>query len=312
MATDKEKSEKAAGDHAVPGSVPTSELKAGTALDLEAIGKRLAQVRARTGQVEFAAELGVHPNTLGRYERGERAPDIEFLVTLSAKRDVSADWVLFGLQPMSIQEASDPSLRALALGRQYSGSLARALTLGNGVTLPAHLTAEQVREVYAVPVIGTIGDDEEPQHHTRGYIQGEYVYVPMFDVRAGAGHGKIPIGERIVAWPVFMLSFIRDKVKAPPEHLGMGTIDGDSMYPDLVDGSAALFDMSDTGPRRDGIYVLRLGENILVKWIQRTPGGVLNVTSSNPRFAPFTLHERGMEEQNAAIIGRVVWGDRVF
>jgi hypothetical protein len=167
--------------------------------------------------------------------------------------------------------------------------------------------AEQLRGIYFVPVVGDIGDETR----TRGYVDGDYVYVPMFDVKAGAGRGRLPIGERIVAWPVFMLPFIRDKLRAQPENLGMIQFDGPSMEPDIKDGSAGLIDFSDKG-RRDGIYVLRLGDAILVKELQRMPGGLIRVSSKAPGFDPFNLHERSMEEDDAAIIARVVWADRVF
>lgn len=178
-----------------------------------------------------------------------------------------------------------------------------------GTSLAAPVAARRLAS--ALQLLGTVSAEDVPAERSAGWTDGTYVYVPMFDVKAGAGHGKFPIGERIVSWPVFMLSFIRDKLKVQPEHLGMATVDGPSMEPEIQDGSAILLDFSDKG-RRDGIYVIRLGDSILVKEIQRLPGGVIKVSSRAPEFEPFTLHERSMEEENAAIIARVAWGDRIF
>lgn len=53
--------------------------------------------------------MGVAQNTLGRYERGERTPDAEFLLVLRTKLGVSAEWLLTGEGPMTAS-AGNPVL----------------------------------------------------------------------------------------------------------------------------------------------------------------------------------------------------------
>lgn len=61
-----------------------------------AIGQRLVQIRGERSQQEFASRLGMHSNTLARYERGERAPDTNFVLLLMALEEVNPAWLLIG------------------------------------------------------------------------------------------------------------------------------------------------------------------------------------------------------------------------
>lgn len=63
------------------------------------LGKRLTQARNRLGFVQrknFAEVLGVHPETLGGYERGDTNPDPDFLARYKQDFSVSLDWLVAG------------------------------------------------------------------------------------------------------------------------------------------------------------------------------------------------------------------------
>ncbi|MBN7770474.1 helix-turn-helix domain-containing protein [Marinobacter daepoensis] len=60
-----------------------------------AIGQRLAEIRNGKSQGAFAEELGIHKNSLGHYERGNRVPDAAVLLKL-LEMGFSANWVLTG------------------------------------------------------------------------------------------------------------------------------------------------------------------------------------------------------------------------
>lgn len=60
------------------------------------IGERIQAIRGKRSREAFAAELGIHPQTLARYEKGERLPDSSVLENLSKKCGVSPMWLLLG------------------------------------------------------------------------------------------------------------------------------------------------------------------------------------------------------------------------
>ncbi len=68
------------------------------------IGSRITLVRGGVSQARFAGQIGVHKNTLGNYERGERTPDADFLGKLAAI-GINTHWVITGEGPMYQDDA---------------------------------------------------------------------------------------------------------------------------------------------------------------------------------------------------------------
>jgi phage repressor protein C with HTH and peptisase S24 domain len=63
-------------------------------------------------------------------------------------------------------------------------------------------------------------------------------------------------------------------------------------------------DITDTSPRSGFICVLRQDDEVLVKYLQLLPGGVLRISSANNSFAPYDVNlERAA---NFEVLGRVV------
>ncbi|WP_055099189.1 helix-turn-helix domain-containing protein [Alloalcanivorax xenomutans] len=59
------------------------------------IGSRITHIRGQESQAQFAKKLGVHKNTVGNYERGDRTPDAAFLKAL-VRLGVNVHWILTG------------------------------------------------------------------------------------------------------------------------------------------------------------------------------------------------------------------------
>ncbi len=66
-------------------------------LALKTVGRRIRELRGfdRT-QAEFGKALGIPQNTLSKYEQGQAAPNLEFLVRLKAHSGKSIDWIVTG------------------------------------------------------------------------------------------------------------------------------------------------------------------------------------------------------------------------
>jgi len=76
--------------------------------------ERLAEIQGDRDQTEFADFLGVSRQTVGFYLRGERIPDIQVLVDIANKCNVSSDY-LIGLSDVKTRE---PTLKQIC---DYSG-----------------------------------------------------------------------------------------------------------------------------------------------------------------------------------------------
>jgi transcriptional regulator with XRE-family HTH domain len=69
----------------LPGSTPSS-----------GIGARISQVRHHLTQTKFADSLGIHKNTLIRYEKEKRLPDAALLIRICEQYGVDPTWLLTG------------------------------------------------------------------------------------------------------------------------------------------------------------------------------------------------------------------------
>lgn len=67
---------------------------------METFAERIRTLRGRKKQDEFAKELGIHTNTLGRWERGQAEPDISTAQKICTLLGVSPYWLLSGDGPM--------------------------------------------------------------------------------------------------------------------------------------------------------------------------------------------------------------------
>ena len=60
------------------------------------LGKRLREARGNTTLPDFAQSLGVHKNTVMRWERGECAPDANIVKTIFEIYNVDPTWLITG------------------------------------------------------------------------------------------------------------------------------------------------------------------------------------------------------------------------
>ncbi|UOO82826.1 helix-turn-helix transcriptional regulator [Uruburuella testudinis] len=137
---------------------------------------------------------------------------------------------------------------------------------------------------------------------------GEFIFVPRYDIQAAAGHGQLVGDEKPVFTMAFRRYWVENYITRDTKNLSVISVKGDSMEGVLNDGDSILINHGDTTPR-DGLYVLRLNENLLVKRLQLMPGGIVNVISANEAYPTFEIN-LNQATDDVAIIGRVEWFGR--
>ncbi|MGQ0661285.1 S24 family peptidase [Sphingosinicella sp.] len=134
------------------------------------------------------------------------------------------------------------------------------------------------------------------------------VPVGRLDLRAAAGAGAFAEGEQPIAHIAFDPGWLRRVARGRPEQLALIRVAGDSMAPTLDDGDDILVDRGDGAERlRDGIYVLRRDEALVVKRLI-LGAGVSRVTirSDNPAWPDLPPCSPSALD----VVGRVVWTGR--
>lgn len=134
------------------------------------------------------------------------------------------------------------------------------------------------------------------------------VSVSRHPITVSAGAGAIVGAE--VGRPYFAFDerWLKALTATATEKLSIVRVEGDSMAPTLNAGDDILVDLCDCGDRlRDGIYVLRVDDSLLVKRLAINPlGRRVTVQSDNPSYPDWPDCE--LSEINC--IGRVIWSGR--
>ena len=134
------------------------------------------------------------------------------------------------------------------------------------------------------------------------------VSVKRHPVMVSAGPGAI-VGEEL-GKPYFAFDerWLKSLTATPSERLSIVRVEGDSMAPTLNPGDDIMVDLDDCGERlRDGIYVLRAEDALVVKRLALNPvGRRVTVQSDNPAYPDWP--DCSLDSINC--IGRVIWTGR--
>ncbi len=138
----------------------------------------------------------------------------------------------------------------------------------------------------------------------------DYVLVPYFAaIGASAGAGALTEEEEAAESSLaFQDRWVRSISSSGPELLSVIKVQGDSMLPTLGDGDPILVDRGDGVDRlRDGIYVMRIEDTLIVKRVTRSPASRnIRITSDNNMYPDVG----DCSPDSVDIIGRVIWVGR--
>jgi phage repressor protein C with HTH and peptisase S24 domain len=141
-----------------------------------------------------------------------------------------------------------------------------------------------------------------------GSVLSGLVSVNRHPVAVSAGPGAFVDKELGKPYFAFGDRWLKALTSSPPAQLSIVRVEGDSMAPTLNAGDDILVDLADSTERlRDGIYVLRIDEALVVKRLALNPvGRRVTVQSDNPAYPDWP--DCGLKNIHA--IGRVIWSGR--
>lgn len=130
--------------------------------------------------------------------------------------------------------------------------------------------------------------------------------IPVMNVTASAGGGAVVTSEETDGYLAFEPSWLHRMGLNRAELFTLPTM-GESMEPTIKAGEYVLCSSAEHHTKiGDGIYVIRLEGNVLVKRLQVLPGGILEISSDNSQFyKPFTLDMKA--NADFKILGKVIF-----
>lgn len=135
----------------------------------------------------------------------------------------------------------------------------------------------------------------------------EFALIPKVTARAGAG-SSLETDGAVEGYYAFRINFLQ-RAGVHPEDSIMLDVLGESMQPLIMSGDTILVDRRQNEPRDGRIYLVGLGEELLVKRLQKAPRGWLLV-SQNPDFSLTAV--QGADLELFRVYGRVCWFGRVL
>lgn len=194
------------------------------------------------------------------------------------------------------------SCRALSLAiRRNPAYVQQFITRGS----PARLEPQDRRVIASMLGVdeGMLGASGEPHEGT-----GDLLRVKRLSVEASAGPGALVDDEASAGRFGFDRAWLKRLTSAKPEQLSLIHVKGDSMAPTLADGDDLLVDHSQADPRRrDGVYVLRRDDTLMVKRLALAPtSATVTISSDNPAYP--TWHDCPLT--SITVVGRAIWASR--
>jgi phage repressor protein C with HTH and peptisase S24 domain len=134
------------------------------------------------------------------------------------------------------------------------------------------------------------------------------VSVNRHPVTVSAGPGALVTEGLGNPYFAFDERWLKALTPTPPSSLSIVRVEGDSMAPTLNAGDDILVDLGDgAGRLRDGIYVLRVDDALVVKRLALNPvGRRVTVQSDNPAYPDWP--DCTLKDINP--VGRVIWSGR--
>ena len=171
--------------------------------------------------------------------------------------------------------------------------------------VPRRLKEEERRKLarYFAISESLLGGPPEDERPVKGLVS-----VKRHPVTVSAGPGRVVNEE--VGKPFFAFDerWLKALTASQPSKLSIVRVEGDSMAPTLNAGDEILVDLGDCLERlRDGIYVLRIDDAVVVKRLALNPTARrVTVQSDNPAYPDWP--DCSLDQINC--IGRVIWAGR--
>jgi len=142
---------------------------------------------------------------------------------------------------------------------------------------------------------------------TSSTVMPNLTFIERLDVEASAGNGTLVDNEQALDFVAFQTRWLRRK-GINPAAVRLLNIRGDSMEPTIRNGDIALVDTSIRDIIDNAIYVLVVGNRLLIKRIHILMSGALRLISDNALYP----HEDvpASEAEFVRVSGRVVWFGR--
>ena len=135
-------------------------------------------------------------------------------------------------------------------------------------------------------------------------IPSNIVKIDVLDVSACCGNGIANISENVIGHQFVSKNLLKEFTFTAPENIKIIRAVGDSMTPTINPQDMIWIDISVKEPSSDGLYLLTVGQDLMIKRIQINPfNNQVQIKSDNPAYAPIVMNDY----REISCIGKVIY-----
>lgn len=174
----------------------------------------------------------------------------------------------------------------------------------NGKSKPQNSTLKSLINTFHVnPDWLLNGDGEMFLGENKQQEVSDIISIPYYpEVSAAAGSGALVYDENTVKHLQISSAIINISTG---DNVCLINATGNSMQPVIDDRDLLLVDLSQKLITDEGIYVIRLDTTLVVKRVQKILNGIILI-SDNPQYPPREISAENFNENDAAVIGKVI------
>lgn len=132
----------------------------------------------------------------------------------------------------------------------------------------------------------------------------EIVQIDVLDVRACCGNGVENFTENVIGQQMMTLPALRELTESAPENIKIIKAIGESMMPTIHTDDIVWIDISVKTPTSDGLYILCVGSDLLIRRIQINPfDNTATVIADNSKYMP--IPRQNYRDIN--VVGKVIY-----
>jgi len=132
----------------------------------------------------------------------------------------------------------------------------------------------------------------------------EIVQIDVLDVRACCGNGVENFSENVIGQQMMTLPALRELTSSAPENIKIIKAIGESMMPTIHTDDIIWIDVSVKTPTSDGLYILGVGTDLLIRRIQINPfDNTATVIADNDKYMPIPRQNY----RDIKVVGKVIY-----
>jgi phage repressor protein C with HTH and peptisase S24 domain len=132
----------------------------------------------------------------------------------------------------------------------------------------------------------------------------EIVQIDVLDVRACCGNGVENFSENVIGQQMMTLPALRELTSSAPENIKIIKAIGESMMPTIHTDDIIWIDISVKTPTSDGLYILGVGTDLLIRRIQINPfDNTATDIADNNKYMPIPRQNY----RDIKVVGKVIY-----